>query len=114
LTRRSGALWQGCSDGLPEEKHPSLQKMRRLAYFVDTPTSGGAEANFTVDELGDIFLDRLAYLRMSNWASCAERWNREANEHSLSGSEKEAESLYAKAATYTMAAETYRMLIQGD
>jgi hypothetical protein len=47
-------------------------------------------------------------------ASCAERWNREANEHSLSGSEKEAESLYAKAATYTMAAETYRMLIQGD
>jgi hypothetical protein len=103
------------SDGLPEEEISKLAKSADgLHTLLIRQHREVSEANFTVDELGDIFLDRLAYLRMSNWASCAERWNREANEHSLSGSEKEAESLYAKAATYTMAAETYRMLIQGD
>ncbi len=72
------------------------------------------DAKMTKDELRDIFLDRLAYIRMSGWTSNAERWNSEARELELSGSGKEAERLYAKAAKYTMAAETYRMLIQGD
>ena len=68
----------------------------------------------TKDELRNIFLDRLAYIRMSSWTSNAERWNSEAHELELSGDGQEAERLYAKAATYTMAAETFRMLIQGD
>lgn len=110
-----GSTLARMSDGLPEEETSKLAKSADgLHTLLIRQHREVSEANFTVDELGDIFLDRLAYLRMSNWASCAERWNREANEHSLSGSEKEAESLYAKAATYTMAAETYRMLIQGD
>lgn len=72
------------------------------------------DAKMTKDELRNIFLDRLAYIRMSSWTSNAERWNSEAHELELSGDGQEAERLYAKAATYTMAAETFRMLIQGD
>ena len=110
-----GSTLARMSEGLPEEEASKLAKSAdALHTLLIRQHREVTEANFAVDELSDIFLDRLAYLRISNWASCAERWNREANEHNLSGSEKEAESLYAKAATYTMAAETYRMLIQGD
>lgn len=72
------------------------------------------DAKMTKDEICGIFLDRLVYLRMSSWIAAAEQWHGDALELELAGSKEEAERLYAKAATYTMAAETYRMLIQGD
>ncbi len=73
-----------------------------------------SDAKFSIEELTDVFLDRLAYIRITRWSSDAERWGAEASELEMSGSMDEAERLYAKAAKYTMAAETYRMLVQGD
>lgn len=103
------------SDGLSEEDVNKLTKSAdALHALLIRQHREVSDSKFTVDELIEIFLDRLAYIRISNWVSNAERCNNEANEHSLSGSGSVAEELYAKAAMYTMAAETYRMLIQGD
>jgi len=62
----------------------------------------------------EVFLHRLALLRIMNWDTKARYCIQEAHELELSGEEKKAKRRYAEAASLTMAAQTYRMLIQGE
>lgn len=72
------------------------------------------DSRMTKEEMKEVFLHRLALLRIMNWDTKARYCIQEAHELELSGEEKKAKRRYAEAASLTMAAQTFRMLIQGE
>lgn len=61
-----------------------------------------------------IFEQKLSQRRLSGWRREASLLNQKARKLELEGSEEEAGSYYARAADLVTAADTFRMIIQGD
>ena len=72
------------------------------------------DSQLTADEGKRVFEQKLIRRRLSIWRNRASRLNQEAKKLELEGSDDQAQTYYTQAAGLLTAADTLRMILQGD